>query len=82
MCAIMQKLRMKSGLVLAGSSAVLARGDKDNLLIDLKRLKVRRMPMDYCRIITENKAPFPTKMGCLNPLNAGSLDWIQVSVSI
>jgi hypothetical protein len=38
MCAIMQKLRMKSGLVLAGSSADFARGDKDNLLIDLKRL--------------------------------------------
>lgn len=32
----MQKLRMKSGLVLAGSSADLARGDKAYLLIYLK----------------------------------------------
>jgi hypothetical protein len=33
MWAIMQKLRMKSGLVFAGSSLVLARGDKIYLLI-------------------------------------------------
>ena len=32
MCAIMQKLRMNSGLVLAGSKRLVARGDKIYLL--------------------------------------------------
>ena len=48
MWAMMQKLRMKSGLVFAGSSLVLARGDKIYLLGLI--LEVLRWQLIHSRI--------------------------------
>lgn len=52
----MQKLRMKSGLVFAGSSLVLARGDKIYLLD--QRIWVRR-EFDNPYILAQMVAPVP-----------------------